>query len=42
VHDLGGGVVDEQMRRWTGADLWANEASRGVRLIRDTVAAAHR
>ncbi len=36
---IGGGVVDEQMRRWTGADLWADDAARGVQLIRDAVAA---
>jgi hypothetical protein len=25
---------------WTGADLWASDASRGVRLIREAIAAA--
>jgi methylmalonyl-CoA mutase cobalamin-binding domain/chain len=39
---IGGGVVDEQMRRWTGADLWADDAARGVQLIRDTVASGQR
>jgi methanogenic corrinoid protein MtbC1 len=39
---IGGGVVDEQMRRWTGADLWADDAARGVQLIRDTVTGARR
>ncbi|HEX5643846.1 MAG TPA: cobalamin-dependent protein [Thermoleophilia bacterium] len=37
---IGGGIVDEQMRAWTGADLWASDASRGVRLIREAIAAA--
>ena len=37
---IGGGIVDEQTCAWTGADLWANDASRGVRLIRETIAAA--
>lgn len=35
---IGGGIVDEQMCRRTGADLWANDAAEGVRLIRGTVA----
>ena len=38
---IGGGIVDEQTAAWTGADLWANDASRGVRLIREAIAAAH-
>ena len=38
---IGGGIVDEQTANWTGADLWANDASRGVRLIREAIAAAH-
>ncbi|HTX69578.1 MAG TPA: cobalamin-dependent protein [Thermoleophilia bacterium] len=37
---IGGGIVDEQTSNWTGADLWANDASRGVQLIRDAIAAA--
>ncbi len=37
---IGGGIVDEQTRTWTGADLWANDASRGVKLIREQIAAA--
>jgi methylmalonyl-CoA mutase cobalamin-binding domain/chain len=37
---IGGGIVDEQTAGWTGADLWANDASRGVRLIREAIAAA--
>jgi methylmalonyl-CoA mutase cobalamin-binding domain/chain len=37
---IGGGIVDEQMRTWTGADLWADDASRGVQLIREAIAAA--
>ena len=32
---IGGGAVDEQVRAWTGADLWADDAVRGVELIRD-------
>ena len=37
---IGGGIVDEQTGNWTGADLWADDASRGVRLIREAIAAA--
>lgn len=37
---IGGGIVDEQTAQWTGADLWADDASRGVRLIREAIAAA--
>jgi methanogenic corrinoid protein MtbC1 len=37
---IGGGIVDEQTCSWTGADLWANDASRGVQLIREAIAAA--
>ena len=37
---IGGGIVDEQTCSWTGADLWANDASRGVRLMREAIAAA--
>ena len=37
---IGGGIVDEQTCKWTGADLWANDAADGVRLIRETVATA--
>jgi methanogenic corrinoid protein MtbC1 len=36
---IGGGIVDEQTGSWTGADLWADDASRGVQLIREAVAA---
>ena len=38
---IGGGQVSEQTRVWTGADLWANDAAEGVRLIRETVARGH-
>ena len=31
---IGGNAVDEQVRVWTGADLWADDAVRGVELIR--------
>ena len=37
---IGGGIVDEQTGTWTGADLWADDASRGVQLIREAIAAA--
>jgi len=37
---IGGGIVDEQTAGWTGADLWADDASRGVQLIREAIAAA--
>jgi methanogenic corrinoid protein MtbC1 len=37
---IGGGIVDEQTCSYAGADLWANDASSGVRLIRETIAAA--
>jgi methanogenic corrinoid protein MtbC1 len=37
---IGGGIVDEQTAGWTGADLWTNDASRGVKLIREAIAAA--
>jgi hypothetical protein len=37
---IGGGTVDEQTGMWTGADLWTNDASRGVKLIREAIAAA--
>ena len=36
---IGGGIVDEQLCRHTGADLWADDATDGVRLIRAAVAA---
>ncbi len=36
---IGGGAVDEQVREWSGADLWAADAVRGVDLIRDALAA---
>jgi methylmalonyl-CoA mutase cobalamin-binding domain/chain len=36
---IGGGIVNEQTCKWTGADLWANDAARGVQLIRECVAA---
>jgi methylmalonyl-CoA mutase cobalamin-binding domain/chain len=36
---IGGGIVNEQTCKWTGADLWANDAARGVQLIRKAVAA---
>jgi methylmalonyl-CoA mutase cobalamin-binding domain/chain len=35
---IGGGIADEQLCRYTGADLWANDAAEGVRLIRRAVA----
>ena len=31
---IGGGAVDEQVREWSSADLWAADAVRGVELIR--------
>jgi len=31
---IGGSSVDEQVRAWTGADLWTDDAARGVDLIR--------
>lgn len=37
---IGGGIVSEETCAWTGADLWADDASRGVRLIREAIAAA--
>ena len=37
---IGGGQINEQARKWTGADLWANDAAAGVRLIRETIGAA--
>jgi methanogenic corrinoid protein MtbC1 len=37
---IGGGIVDEQTCSWTGADLWASDASRGVKLIREAISAA--
>jgi methanogenic corrinoid protein MtbC1 len=37
---IGGGIVDEQTCSWTGADLWASDASRGVKLIREAITAA--
>jgi methylmalonyl-CoA mutase cobalamin-binding domain/chain len=37
---IGGGIVDEQTSQWAGADLWANDASRGVQLIREAIATA--
>jgi methylmalonyl-CoA mutase cobalamin-binding domain/chain len=39
---IGGGIVNEQTCKWTGADLWANDAARGVQLIREAVAAGRR
>ena len=39
---IGGGLVSEQIREWTGADLWANDAVQGVRLIREAMATARR
>ncbi len=36
---IGGSIVSEEACAWTGADLWANDASRGVRLIREAIAA---
>ena len=34
---IGGGIVGEQTCKWTGADLWADDAADGVRLIRETL-----
>jgi methanogenic corrinoid protein MtbC1 len=31
---IGGGAVDAQVCDWSGADLWAPDAVRGVELIR--------
>ncbi len=36
---IGGGIVNAQTHIWTGADLWAPDASHGVRLIRESIAA---
>jgi methylmalonyl-CoA mutase cobalamin-binding domain/chain len=36
---VGGGIVNEQIGQWTGADLWADDASAGVRLIRAAISA---
>lgn len=38
---IGGGIVDEQLCRYTGADLWANDAAEGVRLIRRALTVRH-
>lgn len=35
---VGGGAVDEQVCRWSGADDWADDAMRGVELVRAHVA----
>lgn len=35
---IGGGMVNEGVMRATGADMWANDASVGVRLIRERLA----
>lgn len=35
---IGGGPVNEQIREFTGADLWADDAVRGVDLIAEQVA----
>lgn len=37
---IGGGPVNRQICEWTGADLWADDAVRGVRLISEAVAGA--
>jgi len=39
---IGGGIVNEQTCAYTGADLWASDAARGVQLIRKAVAAVRR
>lgn len=36
---IGGGMVNESVMKATGADLWANDAAVGVRLIRERLAA---
>lgn len=36
---IGGGMVNEQFRDWTGADLWAKDAAIGLRHIREAIAA---
>jgi dimethylamine corrinoid protein len=36
---IGGGAVDAEVCAWTGADVWAADAVRGVQLIREAVAA---
>jgi methanogenic corrinoid protein MtbC1 len=38
---IGGGIVDERTGSRCGADLWTNDASRGVQFIREAIAAAH-
>jgi len=37
---IGGRAVDEDVREWTGADLWANEAVQGIHAI--SAAITHR
>jgi methylmalonyl-CoA mutase cobalamin-binding domain/chain len=34
---IGGGAVDEQVREWSGADMWADDAVAGVKLISERV-----
>jgi 5-methyltetrahydrofolate--homocysteine methyltransferase len=34
---IGGGAVDEQVGKWSGADAWAPDAVSGVELIRQRV-----
>ena len=36
---IGGSIVGEQVSNWTGADLWADDASSGVLFIREAIAA---
>jgi methanogenic corrinoid protein MtbC1 len=37
---IGGGIASEETCAWTGADLWASDASHGVQLIRAAITAA--
>ena len=39
MNEIGEVDIDEQTCAWTGADLWASNASRGVQLIREALAA---
>ncbi|HHV83749.1 MAG TPA: cobalamin-binding protein, partial [Tepidanaerobacter syntrophicus] len=32
---IGGGRVDEEVKEFTGADAWADDAAKGVRLCKE-------
>jgi methanogenic corrinoid protein MtbC1 len=36
---IGGGLINEQVGRYTGADFWTDDAMEGVRLCQRLVAA---